>query len=253
MSLPLLPIGIVIAAMLCFGLRWWWTSYTLAKQDVATRTEELGKAVNRWKLAESREENLKQELRRAQEAFDFLLQHVNEWRLVGEGEVRKAAAYPEEPAIPFPANFKHAFDPIPECRKPVEEAAVADKEKVYLFTDDPTDEADNFTVFVFNPKDAGQHGNSAFIARIVVTTTIGSNRYTIDVYNDGQQHRSRGGNSLAMDYVLKRAKKHGIEALNGQLIHFTEERDRIRLYCFYGHKYGFTYEPSTNTITKQVA
>ncbi|RZK31184.1 MAG: hypothetical protein EOO61_18345 [Hymenobacter sp.] len=223
----------------------------MPKQDLINNRELLSQAVDRWQMAEAKEKELRQDLLQAEQAFDFLLKRFNEWQLVGQGEVRKVTAYPEEQNIPFPTDLKHAFDPMPDCRRPAENFAAVEKEKVFLFTNDKTNEASNFTVYVFNPRDSGKIGNDAFIAKLAVTTV--SNRYLIDLYNDGLHHKSRGGSSLAMDYVISRANRCGIEALYGQLIPYNKEIDRIRLSCFYGHKYSFTYEPSSNTLTKFLA
>ncbi|MGI4743077.1 MAG: hypothetical protein ACRYG7_48625 [Janthinobacterium lividum] len=65
-----------------------------------------------------------------------------------------------------------------------------------------------------------------------------------------ESKRGRGALSLALDYIVARAKAEQIPVLEGVLISIWSEAHHNRLCLFYADKYGFKYNPDSNRVVK---
>ncbi|MGY3089942.1 hypothetical protein ACVWYF_002990 [Hymenobacter sp. UYAg731] len=172
------------------------------------------------------------------------------------------AVIEEEPGAHL-GSKENIFLPIPVCGPRVPEAATV-QEPVVVLTNKPFDASESsFHIVVLRTQDAiakealQQLSPLTFVAKIHVDIlnedkVNASKRYKFDI--DNVSGKSRGANSLAMDWLLKRTKQEGVKEIFGTLTQsIINEAHRIRLYNFYIIKYGFVYNPENNTIAKTIS
>ncbi len=146
------------------------------------------------------------------------------------------------------------FMPIPIFTIKKDEAVPIERVPVVVLTDKATDAGTNaFHIVVLQPQQAPAQVEIHAIRRPVFEACI-----HVTIIRDFRQQKptqyqlyivptatiSQGANSLAMDWLVKRAQKEGVEEIFGFLTHsIVDEAHRGRLYSFYLKKHGFVHTP----------
>lgn len=149
---------------------------------------------------------------------------------------------------------ENMFVPIPALPSRKNDMDSIGSEQAIVLTDNAYDkDGHSFYIVVLVPNNEAieaaleQSRTPVTIARIGVTicgdgSLSSPKQYKIDV--EPLAGISRGANSLAMNWLLKRAEKEGVKEIYGYLTHsIVYEDHRARLYNFYIRKYEFVYTP----------
>lgn len=251
--------GVVWMALATLGVSGviiWWQTKT--KRRWQKRADERLEVLRRTQgeLYEARESIgqlvAEKERHREQLAYWFkpgnCLEH--HWAVVGVKKVRKSSGYgPDE----VNEHQKHlgrkdnVFEPMPPLptRLP---ATDIDCEPALVLTNNVGE--GRFRVLVVRPADMEQFPYKVLAE---VDIWLAGSGWGFDIPKSA---RGTGALSLALDYIVARAKKEEVPVLEAMLTYIRNEAHRIRLCNFYARKYGFTYRFSpTNSngyITKKL-
>jgi len=203
-------------------------------------------------------------------AWDFVADCVAQG-----GAVLALATLPEQPTPPAASwqedephqgSKENVFAPVPLCRSKTQRAMQAEtpREPVLVLTTQQADATTHaFELLVLRPRDAvsramlPQRRPQVFMACIEVSISpklalTGVKSYNL--YIDSVPGISRGATSLAMDQLLLRAQREGVQQITGTLTQsISDEAHRARLYSFYLVKYGFSYDPDSGLLSKQLS
>ena len=153
------------------------------------------------------------------------------------------------------------FVPIPACPVRSIDTAVAAREPVLVLTSKADDTDDTpFHIVVLRPADTldqavrKQLCSPVFVACIEVSIRRDpwpGNAKRYEIFIEPVRELSRGAASLAMNWLLDRAGKEGVQEIGGSLTQsIINEAHRGRLYHFYVRKHGFGYTALTNRLSK---
>ena len=175
-------------------------------------------------------------------------------QVVGAGLVSAAAPAPSSHDTSEKKHLgssENVFNPPPLCR--VSSKLERHEQVMALVITDEAEtsvtEGTKFNVVVCYPQEALQKAASPNCTplqqlhtwALIEVIRCEKEKYKIDIPRTAYQ--SRGAMALAMRYVIDRARREGAREIYGSLTHFGLEAHRVRLYCFYIKKFGFTHTP----------
>ncbi len=242
----------------------WYQSSLHYEQKWKDRCDAHGHANAQIKALESNNSQLKQELEYWENTWNFTADYLNKGGAVlalnTATSQSKYAAATEEETAPHLGSKENIFLPIPVCSLKIQDAAI-EQEPVAILTNMLGDTSGrSFHIVVLRLQDAIAKEILKHLCPPVFVAKIHVDILEERIFNAGKRYKldiepvsgkSRGANSLAMDWLLKRAKEEGVKEIFGTLTQsIINEAHRIRLYNFYIRKYGFIYTPENNTITK---
>lgn len=170
-----------------------------------------------------------------------------QWAVVGVKKVRRKCGYaPDEVNDSQPYIYedgKNVFESMPP-KPPKLPATAVDYEPAIILVKNIRE--GKFEVIVVRPADMNNFSRlQTLLAKVdVYPTEIG---WEFDI---PKSERGTGALSLALDYIVARAKTEEIPALEGLLTRICTKAHHSRLCYFYADKYGFEYNPDNNRITK---
>jgi hypothetical protein len=168
-----------------------------------------------------------------------------QWTVVGVKQVRRKCGYaPEEVSDSQPYIYedgKNVFESVPP-KPPKLSATAAEYEPAIILAKNIR--KGKFEVIVARPADMNEFPQKR-LAKIDVKSIEKGWEFDIP-----DSKRGTGALSLALDYIVARARAEEIPALEGPLTRILTKGHHKRLKYFYADKYGFEYNPIDNRITK---
>jgi len=194
----------------------------------------------------------------SQNTWDFVANYVaNGGALLALTTIRKHPVQTiptEEQSGPHRGSEADIFIPVPIFTVKKDEAGPVERVPVVVLTDKADDEeADSFHIVVLQPQKVLAQADLQMLIRpvfeahihITVIRDLWQQKPTqYQLYIEPTATISQGASSLAMDWLVKRAKKEGVGEIFGFLTHsITSEAHRGRLHNFYLKKHGFVHTP----------
>jgi multidrug efflux pump subunit AcrA (membrane-fusion protein) len=230
----------------------WRHDSTRYEQNLQATQLKLGQVNTRNKQLEAERTRRRQQVSAWLEARRVIAAYIGEHgAIVGLRKVRKRSGYlRDEPyeEQPHLGQADNIFVPVPSL--PAKYHGKMSTDFVFLLLTNTTLGISSFEVAVFHPADAPESYSNRYLARIAVT--LHERHYSLDIHT-GRDKASTGAASLALDYLIARARADGVQALTGHLLQsgsIVNEGHRSRLYFFYIKKYNFDYNPLTNRLFK---
>jgi hypothetical protein len=256
-ALAIIAIVIGLALWQQARLREWRRDSNRYKQNLEATQLELGQVNARNQQLEAERTRRRQQVSAWLKARRVIAAYIGEHgAIVGLRKVRKRSGYlRDEPyeEQPHLGQADNIFVPVPLL--PAKYHGKMSTDFVFLLLTNTNLGVSSFEVAVFRPADALEQYLNRYLARIAVTLHHGHERhYSLDIHT-GRDKASTGATSLALDYLIARAKEDGVRALTGQLLQsksIINEGHRSRLYFFYIEKYKFNHNPLTNRLFKSL-
>jgi hypothetical protein len=170
-----------------------------------------------------------------------------QWAVVGVKKVRRKCGYaPDEVNDSQPYIYedgKNVFESMPP--KPLKlPATTADYESAIILAKNVG--RGKFEVVVARYADMNKFAQARLVKVDVKSIEKG---WEFDI-PESKRGTGTGALSLALDYIVARARVEEIPALEAPLTRILRKAHHKRLNYFYADKYGFEYNPDNNRITK---